>query len=159
MTPASAKVWEQIASAFPATLPEQPITICDCDECQEVRANLGHLRWNDALPHAADKTFGSLPLLTDDAFQALLPAFLHRALEDVNPENKFLEWTLYALCGAYDEDEVTTEATDAERRTRIALFTKPQREAVRAFLTLVTGATNLRFHHDPVAHALSAIWT
>jgi hypothetical protein len=24
---------------------------------------------------------------------------------------------------------------------------------------LVTGAPNLRFHHDPVAHALSAIWT
>jgi hypothetical protein len=158
MTPASAEVWEQIATAFPANLPAQPVTACECDECQDVRANLGQLRWVDVLPPAADKTFGSLPLLTDDAFQALLPAFLFRALEDINPENKFLEWTLSALCGANEDDEVT-EAIDADRRGRIARFTEPQREAVRAFLSLVASVPSLRFHHNTVAHALSAIWT
>jgi len=159
MTPTSRKVWEQIAAAFSPILPPQPITTCECEECLDVRANLGHLRWNDVLLPAIEKHFGSLPLLTDDAFQALLPAFLFRALDDISAENKFLEWTLYAVCGAYEEDEATTEAADADRRRRIARFTRQQRESVRAFLALVTVAPNLDIHHAPVAHALAAIWT
>jgi hypothetical protein len=151
-------VWEQVATAFPPTLPAQPITTCDCDECQDVRANLGHLRWVDVLPSAVEKTFGALPLLTDDAFQSLLPAFLFRALEDIGPENNFLEWTLYELCSAYEEDQPTTEAADAEVRRRIAGFTRGQREAVRAFLKLVGDAPRLEFHHEPIRHALSAMW-
>ena len=91
MNAASKKVWEQIASVFPPILPSQPITTCDCEECLDVRGNLGHLPWKDILPPAVEKHFGSLPLLTDDAFQALLPAFLFRALDDISPENK--SWT------------------------------------------------------------------
>lgn len=97
-------------------------------------------------------------LLTDGAFQALLPAFLFRALEDISPENKFLEWTLYALCGAYEEDDARIKATDAERRRRFAQFTRAQREAVRAFLTLISTAPLLDLHQQPIQHALSAIW-
>jgi hypothetical protein len=152
------KVWAQVAAAFPPTLPTQPVTACACDECQDTRANLGHLRWVDVLPPAIEKSFGSLPLLTDEAFQALLPAFLFRSLEDISPENKFLEWTLYALCGAYEADEATSKATDADRRRRIAGFTLAQREAVRAFLALVSAAPLLDFHQQPIQHALSSIW-
>ena len=159
MTAASKQVWEQIATAFRPVLPTQPITTCDCEECLDVRANFGHLRWNGILPPAAEKHFGSLPLLTDDAFQALLPAFLFRALDDISPDNKFLEWTLYALCGAYEENEATTQATDAERRKRIARFNESQRESVRAFLELVKAAPKLDSHRDAITHALAAIWT
>jgi hypothetical protein len=123
-----------------------------------VRANLGSLRWIDILPPAVEKHFGSLPLLTDDAYQALLPAFLFGALDDISRENKVLEWTLYALCGAYEEDEATTEASDVAQRKRIAGFTEAQRASVRALLGLVAAAPDLAFHHDPVAHAFSAIW-
>ena len=158
MTSESAAVWERITAAFPPTLPTQPVTKCDCDECQQICANLGYLRWVDVLPPAAEKSFGALPLLTDEAFHALLPVFLFRALEDISPENKFLEWTLYALCGAYEEDDAPGNATDAERRRRIAGFTQAQRNAVRAFLTLVSTAPLLDFHHQPIQHALSAIW-
>ena len=90
MTAASAKVWEQIAAAFPAKLPAQPITACDCEECWDVRANFGRLRRNEILLPAIDKHFGSLPLLTDEAFRA--PAFLFQVIADINPENRFLEW-------------------------------------------------------------------
>lgn len=159
MTTVSRKVWEQVAAAFPSALPAQPITACECEECQGVRANLGHLRWTEVLPSAIDKHFGSLPLLTAEAFQALLPAFLFRALGDISRENKFLEWTLYALCGGHEEDDATTEAAEAELRNRITRFSKPQRESVRAFLELVTTAPDLAFHHRPIAYALSAFWT
>jgi hypothetical protein len=159
MTAASCKVWEQVAAAFPPALPAQPITTCDCEECQDIRANLGHLCWTEVLPPTIERHFGSLPLLTAEAFQVLLPAFLFRALGDISQENKFLEWTLYALCGAYEEDDATTEAADAKLRNRITNFSEPQRESVRSVLGLVTTAPDLAFHHKPIAHALSAIWT
>ena len=158
MTAASRTVWAQIDAAFPPVLPSQPITPCDCEECLDVRANLGHLRWSDVLPPAIEKHFGSLPLLTNEAFQALLPAFLFHALS-ISEENKFLEWTLYALCGPHEEDEETTESADTYLRRRIAGFTDQQREAVRAFMALVIDAPDLAFHHVPIAHAVSAIWT
>jgi hypothetical protein len=158
MTPASAEVWNQIAAAFPPVLPPQPITTCDCEECRDVRANLGHLCWNEVLPPAIEKHFGSLPLLTNDAFQALLPAFLFGALDGINGENKTLEWTLYALLGAYEEDRATTENAEAQVRLRIAGFTEAQRAAVRAFLSMATAEPELEFHHEPIARALSAIW-
>jgi hypothetical protein len=158
MTDASLKVWEKIAAAFPPTLPRQPITTCDCEECRGVRANLGGLRWNEILPPAIDKHFGSLPLLHDGAFQALLPAFLFHALADLNPENKFLEFTQYALCSAYEEDRATTEAADKKLHERIVVFTEPQRASIRAFLELVAAEPDLAFHHEPSVHALSAIW-
>jgi hypothetical protein len=156
MTPDSSKVWARIAAAFPAVLPLQPITACDCEECQDVRASLGHLSWSGILAPAIDKHFGSLPLLTDEAFHALLPAFLFHALADINHRNKVLEWTLYSLCGRYEEDEAATG--DAGIRARIGRFTVPQRDAIRAFLRLVPAAPDLAFHHDPIARALSAFW-
>ena len=96
--------------------------------------------------------------LTDEAFQTLLPAFLFHALF-ISEENKFLEWTLYALCGPHEEDQETTEAADTYLRRRIAEFTDEQRAAMRAFMALVTEAPDLAFHHEPIAHAISAIWT
>jgi len=110
---------------------------------RDVRANLGHLRWNDILAPAIEKHFRSLPLLTDDAFQTLLPAFFFRVLEAISPENQALEWTLHTLCGAYEEDEATMHATNAERQKRFASFTGPQRQSVRAFLELVNTAPKL----------------
>jgi hypothetical protein len=159
MTTASAKVWDKILAAFPSTLPPQPVTTCDCEECRDVRANLGHLCWNEILAPALDKHFGSLPLLTDEAFQALLPAFLFRALDNVSDENKSLEWTLYALYGSNEDDEIEAEVADARLRNRTASFNEAQREAVRAFLGLMATAPELEDHHGPIAHALAVVWS
>ena|ERR1035441_1666810 len=160
MTPDSLNVWTQITEAFPPDLPSQPVTTCDCDECRDARANLGRLRWNEGLPPAIDKHFGSLPLLTDDAFRALLPAYLFQPLRNLSGENKFLEWTLYALCAAHDgNDETTARDTDTRLRTRVAAFTEAQRAAVRTFLILASAAPGLKNHRDAIAHALSVLWT
>jgi hypothetical protein len=119
MTPSSQCAWERIVEAFPPVLPAQPITRCACAECLNVRADLGRLRWNDPLSPSLQKQFGSLPLLADEAFCALLPAFLFCAPGDVSPKNEVLEFTLYALCGAHEEDQATKEATAANRRLRM----------------------------------------
>lgn len=159
MTSESLDVWRQIVEAFPVVLPEQPVTTCDCEECRDVRANLGHLRWNEVLPPAIDKHFGSLPLLTNDAFRALLPAYLFHALSDLSDRNKVLEWTLYTLCAVYDEADESAAESDADLRRRMAYFTDPQRAAVRAFLRLVAATPGISSgHRDAVAHALAAVW-
>jgi len=140
-------------------MPPQPVTACDCDECRDVRANLGHLRWNQLLPPAIDKHFGSLPLLTDDAFRALLPAYLFHSLSDLSDDNRVLEWTLYAICSVYDEDDVTTAEADVRLRSRTASFTGSQRAAVRAFLALAAVAPGISSgHRDAIAHAQAAVW-
>ena len=82
---------------------------------------------------------------------------LFRTLGEIDPDNKVLEWTLYALCSACEEDEETSEAVDAGRGKRVTRFTEPQRASVRAFLGLVTSAPGFAFHHEPIAPALEAI--
>jgi hypothetical protein len=149
----------QVTDAFLPVLPPQPVTECDCEECLDVRANLGHLCWNEILPPAIDTHFGSLALLTDNAFRALLPAYLFHSLRDLNGQNKVLEWTLYALCANYDEDDESAADADANLRKRIAGFSAPQRAAVRAFSELSAATPGISDGHgDAIAHALSAIW-
>jgi hypothetical protein len=135
------------------------VTVCDCEECLFVRANLGHLRGDELLPLAIEKHFGSLALLTDEAFRALLPAFLFQALRDLSNDNKILEWTLYVLCPVYDEADPTARSADADLRRRISSFTEQQRAAVRAFLTLASTAAGISDgHRYAIAHALSTVW-
>ena len=76
-------------------------------------------------------------------------------------KTNLLEWTLYALCGPHEEDEETTETADTYLRRRIAGFTDQQRKAVCAFMTLVTDAPDLDFHHEPILRVtvVSEIWT
>ena len=159
MTSESLDVWAQIVAAFPSVPPEQPVTACDCDECRNVRANLGHLKWDEILPPAIDKHFGSLPLLANGAFRALLPAYLFHALSDLSERNKVLEWTLYTVCAVYDEGDDCAAESEDDLRRRIADFTDPQRAAVRAFLALVAATPGIsRGHRTAIAHALAAVW-
>jgi hypothetical protein len=52
-----------------------------------------------------DEHFGSLPLLSPEAFATFLPAWLTRSLRDLDAKDqKFREWTLYQLA-LYHEDE------------------------------------------------------
>jgi hypothetical protein len=156
----SLKVWAQIVEAFPPALPQQPVTTCNCEECRDVHANLGHLRWDEVLPPAIEKHFGSLPLLTENAFQVLLPAYLFHALCDVSEQNKILEWTLFGLCAVYDENNEGAADSDARLRQRTRNFTMPQRAAVRAFLALVSATPGISCgHRDAIAHALDAVWS
>lgn len=157
MTSESSSVWAQIREAFPPVLPPQPVTVCACDECLDVRANFGHLRWDQVLRPAIGKGFGWLPLLTEEAFQALLPAFLFYALQDLREQNKVLEWTLYALCGSYVTEDA--ESSDPHPRNRAGQFTEAQRAAVRAFLELVASVPNMGAgHRDAIAHGLAIGW-
>ena len=55
---------------------------------------------------------------------------------DISSEHKFLEWTLCALSGPYEENETATKGPDAQIRERIASFPIPQRAAILAFLRL-----------------------
>jgi hypothetical protein len=54
----------------------------DCDECYALRAQLTGRVW-DSIPAAfLDSNDGALPLLSQDAYVAFLPAWLMRAVRD-----------------------------------------------------------------------------
>jgi len=152
---AARNVWNEIVDAFPPVTPSQPVTLCDCEECLEVRANLGHVAWNHVLPPAIEHCFGSLPPLTDESFHALLPAYLLHAFADLGDHNKVFEWTLYSLCGP--EDGADHDPEDAGLREKAMLFSPEQRRAVRSFLFLAGSVREIREQHD-VMGAAATIW-
>src|ERR1700730_2045732 len=94
---------DQIRLAFPATQFYGPITSCDCEECTDIREELRHKRWDEISIAFLDRTC-SPTLLTPEAFNAFLPAYLLRALDDLSEYSVVVEFTVYSLC-PNDPDE------------------------------------------------------
>ncbi len=143
---------EQIRLAFPATQYFGPITPCDCDECSEIRDGLNHKQWDEVPQEFLDFT-GNPTLLTPEAFVAFLPAYLLRALDDLNPHGAVLGLTVYSLTLCPEEWQV--------RRMfeRIRLMTVAQVQAVRAFLKFAQeNSGDPKWNRSEFAHALEKIW-
>jgi hypothetical protein len=101
------EVRRQIRSAFPA----EPFYVavtggCPCDECAELTKSLCRQKWDALDNETMDAQFGSLPLLSPEAFSTFLPAWLMRSLDDLDAEEqKSREWTLYAVALYHGEEE------------------------------------------------------
>jgi hypothetical protein len=73
---------EIISSAFANTqIPGRPITGHRCDECNEVDRLLGGRTWQDVLTNFPEYCHDAFPLLTQDAQNYFLPAYMLVALE------------------------------------------------------------------------------
>jgi len=88
---------EQIPEAFPPARFHGSITTCDCEECLDLRKALSGQRW-DEVPTAFLDFTCSPALLDAEAFQAFLPAYMLRGLDDLKRERVVLEFTVYSLC-------------------------------------------------------------
>jgi hypothetical protein len=87
----------QISKSFPATQFYGSIPSCDCAECTHVREELRPKRWDQISTTFLDFTC-SPTLLTPEAFNALLPAYLLRTLDDLDRHSVVVEFTVYSLC-------------------------------------------------------------
>jgi hypothetical protein len=99
------------------------------------------MSWDKISDEVMDVQFGSLPLLTTEAFQAFLPAWLLRSLAGLDlEEHKVREWTLGQLTvyheGESEDEEDLTRAIDRVR-SRADALTRDQVESVRDFLELM----------------------
>lgn len=161
---------DQIRLAFPATQFDGPITPCECAECTDLRKELRHKRWDEISAAFLDFTC-SPTLLTPEAFQAFLPAYLHRALDhlsgdspdDLGFDSVVVEFTVYCLCPSppAKAQEATVSRDDQVSRLleRARLMSPAQIQAIRAFLVLVQeNARNAEWYRPFIASALERVW-
>jgi len=154
---------DQIRKAFPAESFSGCSTAgCVCDECQEIAALLRGKRWDEITDEIMDICFGALPLLSEQAITAFLPAWLIRSLNCVGAkEIRVREWTLYELAIYSDEEDSLDDVERiVERRRRLrAHFTAAQVEAVRRFLLLIGQASSISdWDRESIGGAVDLIW-
>jgi hypothetical protein len=132
----------QIREAFPAEPFHGLVTLCDCEECTHMRNELGAKRWDEISTKFLDFTC-SPTLLTVDAKRAFLPAYLLRALDDLNVRAVVVEFTVYSISpGDSDWDGESLEEFRGEDdvaclREFAGGMSAEQIQAVRAFLLYV----------------------
>lgn len=156
------EVIRQIRLAFPSEPYREMVTSCDCDECTEVDRCLEGRRWDEVSGEVVDAQFGSLPLLSPPAFQAFLPAWLLRSLDQLDARfSDVREWTLFSL-GVYQSEDDRPE-DQRKRMTRLVereeRFSADQITAVRAFLKIVmkhSAITDL--DRASIIRALDLVW-
>ncbi|HWY48036.1 MAG TPA: DUF6714 family protein [Bryobacteraceae bacterium] len=153
------RVRNEIRATFPSKQYYGPITACDCDESKEIREELWHKRW-DEIPTAFLDLTCSPTLLTPEAFQAFVPAYMLRGLDDLIGDRVVLEFTVYSLCPDAEPDKDTAKQVKETRlRARAKMMSPAQVQAIRSFLTFVAAnAENRELLRPMVGAALDSIW-
>lgn len=154
---------DRIHAAFIATPFFDPITDCDCEECTDIREELRHKRWDEISKEFLDSTC-SPTRLTPEAFRAFLPAYLLRALDNLDRRSIVVEFTVYSLCPNEPEENGQDDDGDYEHKMsrllqRARLMSPPQVQTIRAFLTFVQeNAENAEWFRPFIARALEKVW-
>jgi hypothetical protein len=151
---------EQIREAFQPSRFYGSVTTCDCQECVDLRTALSSKRWDELPIPFLDHTC-SPTLLTAEAFQAFVPAYMLRALDHLTGERAVLEFTVYSLCPADQETDGghATQYKDHYLKERAALMMPAQVEAIRSFLLFVAAhAKDRECLQSFVYPALENIW-
>lgn len=146
---------DQIREAFPATEFCGPITTCDCQECTDIREELRHKRWDEISTAFLDFTCSPM-LLTPEAFNAFLPAYLLRALDDLGRYSAVVEFTVYSLCPDKPENN---DVSSRLLLQRVRLMSPLQIQAIRAFLMFVQeNAGAAEWFRPSITSALKEFW-
>lgn len=125
---------EQILSAFPPELFTGSVTSgCTCDECAGLAAKLRHQSWITISDEVIEAEFGSLPLLSEEAFRAFLPTWLTQSLLRLeDKEQKVRAWTLYKLALYLDPATDTPQEVAGEKQRLRHLYERLGPEQVCA---------------------------
>lgn len=85
-----------VREAFPAVPPgSHPIVVHECPECAEIDASFRDQQWDRIRPEIIDKHWDSLPFLSREAFEYLLPAYILHAIDHL--ESNVPEFLMYSL--------------------------------------------------------------
>ncbi len=77
---------EQLHDAFPEGQVAGEIAPHDCEECFALRAMLEGATWREVPAEFVKANDGSLPLLTQEAYRAFLPAWILQAIREPSEE-------------------------------------------------------------------------
>ena len=154
---------QKIESSFPAERFFGPVTGgCACDECSALTNSFRHEAWNTLTDQVMDERFGSLPLLSPEAFATFLPAWLTRSLRDLDAKDqKFREWTLYQLALYHEDEDGPDDFTRITQRLRrdSEQLTPEQVELVGDFLRLIRERACIsEFDDESIGRSLELVW-
>jgi hypothetical protein len=130
---------DQIRQTFPAVRFDGRVTSCDCAECTDIERELRHRRWDEISVAYLDFTC-TPTLFTPGGFQAFLPAYMLRGLDDLSEDSVVAEFTLYILCPPVPEEDDDGNLLSRDVKyllERVSLMSPAQTQAIRAFLTFV----------------------
>jgi len=138
---------ESIRRAFPADAYIGTVTRYDHELSSELRENQAILdedqdlfralkgrRWTEVSKQLLEKMPDGYELLSDEAFAVFLPAWLCRALDDIDGQNEVRNFVVYAFSPKHD---MVPDMTDHTLH-RLQLLNSEQRRVVRSLLVEFT---------------------
>jgi hypothetical protein len=148
------RVRRMVGSAFPAGPPPHRtrITPHECHECSAVADSLAGRVWTELPAALIDEHHDNLPLLTAEAFHYFFPAFLLRALDPFDPDNKVCRGNIIQL------SPTQTPVDDPGYLALVRPFSEAERAAVVAFLQLVLADERFFITHKNAERALRKHW-
>ncbi len=75
---------KSLFNAFPQRVARETVAPHECQECWALRDKLTGVTWQDVSGDFVNANDGALPLLSQEAYVAYLPAWLHQAVLDPN---------------------------------------------------------------------------
>ncbi|SPP63306.1 DUF6714 family protein [Nitrospira lenta] len=146
-----AKLKEAIALSFAKISHPAPNNIAphQCEECAEARETFIQKDWRMLSSDVMEGHFDQLSLLSPEAFQFFLPAFMCFSLDHL--DSPTCEFTVYAL--AFNYTRKTKEETDRQIEwwdSRFSLFEKDQLLVLINFLDLVKDSDDRNYFQDEV---------
>ena len=117
------EVEQQLRAAFPAKQFSGVVTHgCTCEECTDLEASFRDQSWNTVSEETMRAHYDGLPLLSDEALVAFLPAWLSRALSDLDDGHQpCREFALYflALYLKSSPSRAFVQSTETKRLRRL----------------------------------------
>jgi hypothetical protein len=96
-----------LEATFPRLVVNGNVAPHACAECDALNARLAGITWRDVPLEFIEENDGALPLLSDEAYLALLPAWLLAAIR--NPDGPAAGMVPIALEGARSRSALTDE--------------------------------------------------
>lgn len=130
------KLTSEITAAFAdVPHPGQNIAPCNCEECRALQKDLhkdfSGSSWQTLTASFFESHFGDLSLLSPEAFNYFLPAYLVYALQNYNASDVW-EWTIYTLTPGKESENMSEWW-----RERLRPFTKEQMNVIYQYLDLI----------------------
>ena len=157
---------ESIRRAFPAVVYTGKVTRYDdelsselredqaiLDEDQDLFKALKGRRWTEVPKQLLETLPDGHALLSDEAFVVFLPAWLCRALDDIDGQNEVRNFVVYAFSPRHD---MVPEMTDHTLH-RLQLLNPEQRRVVRSLLVAFTERGTPPFVRALAAKAVTII--
>ncbi|MBE0657539.1 MAG: hypothetical protein IH602_07600 [Bryobacteraceae bacterium] len=156
---------QRIREAFPPTAYKGEVTACRCAECNQIKRDFRRKSWDQVSAEAIDLTESPVLFHEVEAVHAFLPAFLLRALDDLDEKTTVLEMTIYSISPCTEDVERRSDSPEFEqmRVTRLRrlhqMLSPSQLRVLRDFLVFAGDySASADWYRPYISRALNEIY-